>query len=87
MGTVVLSVRDDGQHSQYTIDGNTAVCVDGASVETAAAALASLIRRPDRRNALARAGRALIERQLSAQQIAAETDAVYRSLLADGRRR
>ncbi len=87
MGTVVLSVRDDGQHSQYTIDGDTAVCVDGASVETAADALASLIARPDRRNALARAGRALIERELSAERIAAETDAVYRSLPAAGRRR
>lgn len=81
VGTAVLSVRDDGQHSQYTVDGETAVCVDGASVEAAAAALASLIARPDRRRALAQAGRALIERQLSAERIAAETVAVYRSLL------
>ena len=80
-GAVVLSVRDDGRHSQYTIDGETAVCVDGSSAEAAAKALAALIAEPARRGVLARAGRSLVERELSTERIAAETAAVYRWLL------
>lgn len=80
-GAAVLSIRDDGLHSQYTVDGETAVCVDGASVEAAAGALASLIAQPARRDSLARAARTLIERELSAERIAADTNAVYDALL------
>lgn len=80
-GAAVLSIRDDGLHSQYTVNGETAVCVDGASVEAAAGALASLIAQPARRDSLARAARTLIERELSAERIAADTNAVYDALL------
>jgi glycosyltransferase involved in cell wall biosynthesis len=78
METAVLSIRDDGSHSQFTIDGETAVCVDATK---AAAALAELIASPEKRRTLGSAGRALVERELSTGRIAAETDAVYRSLL------
>lgn len=81
MGAVVLSIRGDGQHSQYTVDGETAVCVDGFSPKAAAEALAGLIAEPARRGVLASAGRSLVERELSAERIAAETATVYNSLL------
>jgi len=46
-----------------------------------AEALAGLIAEPARRGVLARAGRSLVERELSAERIAAETATVYNSLL------
>lgn len=83
METAVLSIRDDGQHSRYTIDGETAVCAD---LGGAAAALAGLIADPQKRLELGRAARALVERELSATRISAQTDCVYRTLLGDERR-
>lgn len=80
MGTTVLSVREDGLHSQYTIDGETAICVSGPSASRAAAALRSVIEGAELRRYIARKARELVVRELSAERIADETERVYRAL-------
>jgi glycosyltransferase involved in cell wall biosynthesis len=63
--------------------GETGLLVPPRSIDELAAAIGSLIGDPERRSAMGRAGRALVEREFADDIVAGETISVYQSALRE----
>jgi glycosyltransferase involved in cell wall biosynthesis len=81
MGTPVLSIRDDGRHSDHTRHNETAWCVSTNRPEPAVEALSLLIGDAQLRARLGAAGRAWIGTYLSVSRMVAMTEDLYDRLL------
>jgi glycosyltransferase involved in cell wall biosynthesis len=81
MGKPVLSIRNDGRHSQHTQHGHNAWCIDGTDVNLAAAELAGLLHNVALRRRLGHAGREWVEHNLSTTAMVRKTAALYHNLV------
>lgn len=70
---------------EAVIPGETGLLVPPHDVDSLAAALAALAGDPPRRQAMGRAGRALVERELGEERVACKTLALYQALLRERR--
>jgi glycosyltransferase involved in cell wall biosynthesis len=68
---------------EAVLQGETGLLVPAHDVAALAVAIATLAGDPDRRRAMGRAGRALVEREFSEQIVAAKTLVLYRALLRE----
>ena len=84
MSKPVLSIRNDGRHSQHTRHGHTAWCVDGDDADVAAEALALLLTDESLRHRLGCAARAWVSDNLSSATMIAKVGALYQDM-AGGR--
>ncbi|MGH7095646.1 MAG: glycosyltransferase family 1 protein, partial [Stellaceae bacterium] len=63
--------------------GENGILVPPGDVDGLAAAIAELAHDPARRRSMGRAGRALVEREFTAELVGKQTVALYRSALAE----
>ena len=79
LGLAVVATRVGGV-PEIVIDGETGLLVPPGEPETLAEALVRLLRDPDLRSRMGRAGRRRVEQRFSASQMVCETEALYEAL-------